>query len=182
MTSKLIILDRDGVINDDSDTFIKGPEEWHPIAGNLEAIARLNHAGFFPVIISNQSGLARGLLTLDDLNAIHNKMRRELNRYGGHVEAILFCPHGASENCDCRKPRPGLFRKAGERFSQDLSTVVAIGDSLRDLQAARVAGARPVLVRTGKGERTLRAHATEVGDAPVYVDLAQAVDALLSDR
>lgn len=182
MTTKLIILDRDGVINEDSDSFIKCPEEWHPIAGSLEAIARLNQAGFFPVVISNQSGLARGLLTLDDLNAIHNKMRRELNRYGGHIEAILFCPHGPSENCECRKPRPGLFRKAGERFCQDMSAVVAIGDSLRDVQAARSAGARPVLVRTGKGERTLRAHATELGNAPVYLDLAQAVNAVIGNR
>lgn len=182
MTGKLIILDRDGVINEDSDAFIKGPEEWHAIPGSLEAIARLNHAGFVPIIISNQSGLARGLFTLDDLNAIHSRMRNELAPYGGHVEAILFCPHGPAEGCVCRKPKPGLFQVARERFCQDLTEVVAIGDSIRDIQAARAAGARPVLVRTGKGMHTLRAHAPELGKTPIYDNLAQTVESLLISR
>lgn len=179
---RLVILDRDGVINEDSDAFIKNPDEWLPIDGSLEAIALLNRAGHLPVVISNQSGLARGLFSPDDLNAIHAKMRRELGRVGGHLEAIFFCPHGPDEGCSCRKPETGLFIAASQRLCETLEGVPAIGDSWRDIQAARRVGARPILVRTGKGESTLRAHSQHLPDVPVYDNLARAVDALLSDQ
>jgi D-glycero-D-manno-heptose 1,7-bisphosphate phosphatase len=181
MPGRIIILDRDGVINEDSPAFIKTPDEWRPIVGSLEAIARLNHKGYRPIVITNQSALARGLCTLDDLNAIHRRMREELTRVGGHLEAILFCPHGPEDRCECRKPRPGLFLQAAERFCQPLSGVIAIGDSLRDIQAARAVGCQPLLVESGKGVETLRDHPHISDDTLVCVDLAQAVDELLKE-
>ena len=179
MPGRIIILDRDGVINEDSPAFIKTPDEWHPIAGSLEAIARLNHGGFQPIVITNQSGLARGLCTLDDLNAIHRRMREELTRVGGHLDAILFCPHGPEERCHCRKPSPGLFFQAAQRFCQPLSGVIAIGDSLRDIEAARAVGGEPVLVESGTGAQTLRDHPQLKQTTLVFADLAHAVDELL---
>jgi D-glycero-D-manno-heptose 1,7-bisphosphate phosphatase len=176
---KLVILDRDGVINQDSDAFIKSPDEWIPLPGSLEAIARLNHAGYYVAIASNQSGLARGLLNIDQLNAIHQKMLDALSQIGGHIDSFFFCPHGPDEDCDCRKPKPGLFQQISDRMDVDLTDVPAIGDSLRDLEAAASMGASPILVLTGKGRKTL----TELkafGEVPVYEDLAAAVDALLA--
>ncbi len=174
----LIILDRDGVINHDSDDFIKSPEEWEPIDGSLEAIARLNHAGYRVVVITNQSGIARGLLDVDTLSRIHNKMRRMLTQLGGKLEAILYCPHGADDNCGCRKPKEGSFTELAQRLRIKLDNVPAIGDSLRDIEAAQAVGAQPILVKTGKGEATLA-----TGDVPdniaVYDDLATAVTVLL---
>lgn len=180
MTRRLILLDRDGVINEDSDSFITNPESWHPIPGSLEAIARLNRHGFLPVVISNQSGVGRGLLTLDDLNAIHSKMHQFLSRRGATVEAVLFCPHAPSANCSCRKPRTGLLELAARRFSHSLNGVIAVGDSWRDLVAARSVGAQGVLVRTGKGMRTLSEHSDTGALFPVFVDLCAVVDALLT--
>jgi D-glycero-D-manno-heptose 1,7-bisphosphate phosphatase len=174
----LIILDRDGVINHDSDEFIKSPVEWEPIEGSLEAIAKLNHAGYRVVVITNQSGIARGLLDIDTLSRIHSKMRRMLAQQGGKLEAILYCPHGPGEGCDCRKPLDGAFHELAHRLRIDLSNVPAVGDSLRDIQAALSVGARPILVKTGKGEKTLADPALPEG-IPVYDDLAAAVDALL---
>jgi D-glycero-D-manno-heptose 1,7-bisphosphate phosphatase len=174
----LIILDRDGVINHDSDDFIKSPEEWEPIEGSLEAIARLNHAGYRVVVITNQSGISRGLLDIDTLSRIHNKMRRVLTQVGGKLEAILYCPHGADDDCLCRKPKEGSFTELAHRLRVKLDNVPAIGDSLRDLQAAETAGARPILVKTGKGEKTL----SEGGmpeNVAVYDNLEAAVNALL---
>jgi len=179
---KLVILDRDGVINEDSDAFVKSPEEWHPIPGSLEAIARLNGAGYQVVVVTNQSGLARGLFDTRTLMRIHEKMERVLAVVGGRVNAVLFCPHGPDDDCDCRKPRPGLLEEAGRRLGTELTDVPAIGDSLRDLQAARAVGARPMLVRTGKGERTLAGGDPDLGGVPVYRDLAAAVDALLAEE
>lgn len=178
---KLIILDRDGVINEDSDEFIKTPEEWHPIAGSLAAIARLNQAGYRVVIATNQSGLARGLLTIDDLNAIHNKFLHSLAGEGGQIQGIFYCPHGPKEKCDCRKPLPGLLKQISERFYADLLGVPCIGDSLRDLQSAAAVGARPILVKTGKGERTL-VHPDLDPSIPIYNNLSDAVDALLHEE
>jgi D-glycero-D-manno-heptose 1,7-bisphosphate phosphatase len=175
---KLIILDRDGVINFYSDKFIRSPEEWKPIPGSLEAIARLNHEGYRVVVASNQSGVGRGLFDMATLNAIHSKMHKALLGVGGQIDAVFLCPHPAESDCECRKPKTGLFRQIAERFHTDLTGVPAIGDSLRDLQAAAQVGAVPNLVLTGKGKKT---HAA--GDLPqgtqVFSDLAQAVDALL---
>ncbi|MEK7991007.1 MAG: D-glycero-beta-D-manno-heptose 1,7-bisphosphate 7-phosphatase [Thiotrichaceae bacterium] len=178
---KLIILDRDGVINYDSDEYIKSPDEWHPIVGSLEAIARLNQADYRVIIVSNQSGVARGLFDLNTLHEIHAKMHRSLAEVGANVEAIFFCPHVNEDECNCRKPRPGMFHQIANRLGISLSNVAAVGDSLRDLQAAIAAGAKPILVLTGKGRRTLQDLA-EFGDVPVYDDLASVVDAILSQK
>ena len=151
---KLVILDRDGVINHDSDHYIKSPEEWVPIPGSLEAIARLCRDGWHVVVATNQSGLGRGLFDMDTLNAIHEKMTRAVAHVGGRIDAIFFCPHTNDDNCDCRKPRPGMLREIAARFNADLAGVPAIGDSLRDLKAAAAVGAQPVLVLTGKGRKT----------------------------
>ena len=175
---KLIILDRDGVINFDSDHFIKSPDEWKPIPGSLEAIGRLTREGWRVVVATNQSGLARGLFEMATLNAIHAKMHRAVAQAGGRIEAVFYCPHAADMNCGCRKPKPGLFTEIAARYSRDLHDVPAVGDSLRDLLAAATVGARPLLVRTGKGERTLAAGGMPE-NTPVYSDLSEAVDHLL---
>lgn len=148
---KLVILDRDGVINEDSDAYIKSPEEWNPIPGSLEAIARLNRHGYRVAVATNQSGVARGLFTLDTLARIHRRMLEAVRDKGGEIDAIFFCPHGPDDDCRCRKPAPGLYEEIADRLKTSLDNVYAIGDSERDLVAARAAGAQPVLVRTGKG-------------------------------
>jgi D-glycero-D-manno-heptose 1,7-bisphosphate phosphatase len=170
MPMKLIILDRDGVINVDSEQFIKSPEEWKPIPGALEAIARLNQWGWRVVVASNQSGVGRGLFGMDTLNAINDKMVRSLAQVGGRLDAIFFCPHAADSTCDCRKPKPGMLLQIGERFNVDLAGVPVVGDSLRDLQAAVAAGAKPYLVLTGKGEAT-RASPDLPDGTLIYPDL-----------
>lgn len=175
---KLVILDRDGVINKDSDQFIKTPDEWRPIPGSLEAIARMNHAGFRVVIATNQSGVGRGLFEMATLNAIHEKMHRALAQAGGHIDAVFFCPHTADSQCECRKPRTGMLKEIGVRFGVDLAGVPAIGDSLRDLLAAEAAGAQPILVLTGKGEKTLRDGGFPKNTV-IFPDLAFAASALL---
>ncbi|MDV3238697.1 MAG: D-glycero-beta-D-manno-heptose 1,7-bisphosphate 7-phosphatase [Gammaproteobacteria bacterium] len=180
---RLVILDRDGVINEDSDAYIKSPDEWIPIPGSLEAIARLNRAEYRVVVASNQSGLARGLFDADTLSRIHEKMHRALADVGGAIDAVFFCPHGPDDECDCRKPRPGLLQDIARRLNVSLRGVPAIGDSLRDLQAARSVGAQPILVLTGKGAKTqARLQAEGFGDIPVFADLAAVVDALLAER
>ncbi|MCL2875993.1 MAG: D-glycero-beta-D-manno-heptose 1,7-bisphosphate 7-phosphatase [Betaproteobacteria bacterium] len=151
---KLIILDRDGVINYDSEQFIKSPDEWRPIPGSLEAIALLNRWGWRAVVASNQSGVGRGLFDMDTLNAIHDKMLKSLAQVGGRIDAIFFCPHPADSTCNCRKPKPGLLIDIRERFHVDLTNVPIVGDSLRDLQAAEAVGGLPYLVLTGKGAKT----------------------------
>jgi len=175
---KLIILDRDGVINFDSDAYIKSPDEWSPIPGSLEAIARLTRAGYSVVIASNQSGLARGLFDQATLEQIHDKMRAAVAAAGGRIEAIFYCPHGPEDRCQCRKPRAGLLRDIATRFKVELKDVPAIGDALRDVQAARAVGARPILVQTGKGEAA-RQRGEGLDGVAIYPDLAAAVDALL---
>ena len=174
---KLVILDRDGVINQDSAQFIKSPEEWKPIAGSLEAIARLNQTGYQVVVATNQSGVGRGLLDMATLNAIHDLMHRRLAEVGGQVAAVFYCPHAADSGCSCRKPRAGLFEEIGRRFDVDLAGVPTIGDSLRDLQAAAAVGASPMLVLTGKGTKTRRDGGLPEG-TQVYANLAEAVGAL----
>ncbi len=175
---KLIILDRDGVINFDSDQYIKSPDEWRPIPGSLAAIARLNQAGYRVVVASNQSGIGRGLFDMSTLNAIHTKMHKLVGQAGGRIEAVFFCPHGADAGCDCRKPRPGRFEEIARRCRVDLNGVPTIGDSLRDLQAGMSMGCRPILVRTGKGLRTLAKGGLPEGTR-IFDNLATAVDALL---
>lgn len=175
---KLVILDRDGVINQDSAQFIKSPDEWVPITGSLEAIALLNQSGFRVAIATNQSGVGRGLFDMAVLNAIHDKMYRALGRLGGRIDAMFYCPHAADANCSCRKPKPGMFEEIGVRFGIELRGVPAIGDSLRDLQAASAVGAQPILVLTGKGEATQKA-----GDLPqgtwICADLASAAQRII---
>lgn len=173
----LIILDRDGVINYDSDDFIKSPAEWKPIEGSLEAIARLNYAGYRVIIITNQSAIAGGLLDVETLNHIHSKMRRMLAQVGGKIEAILFCPHGPKDEYLCRKPQDGSFSELASRLRITLKDVPAIGDSIEDILAAQAAGAAPILVRTGKGGKILAKEIPE--GVAVYDDLAAVVDALL---
>jgi D-glycero-D-manno-heptose 1,7-bisphosphate phosphatase len=154
--ARYILLDRDGVINHDSDEFIKSSAEWLPIDGSLEAIALLNQNGFHVVVITNQSGLARGLFDKKTLNSIHQKMRDEAAKFGGQIEAIYFCPHQTSDLCDCRKPKAGLLKQFAADYDVDLSQVYFIGDSLRDIQAAQTGGAMPILVKTGNGTKTLQ--------------------------
>ncbi|GAA5231617.1 D-glycero-beta-D-manno-heptose 1,7-bisphosphate 7-phosphatase [Verticiella sediminum] len=151
---KLVILDRDGVINQDSSNFVKTPDECIPLPGSLEAIARMNRAGWRVVVATNQSGLGRGLFDMDTLNAMHNKLRDELSVLGGQIEAFFICPHLPDERCDCRKPLPGMLLDIARRFDVDLAGVPAVGDSMRDLEAAAAAGCTPWLVRTGNGART----------------------------
>jgi len=176
---KLIILDRDGVINFGSVQFIKSPEEWKPIPGSLEAIARLTREGWRVVVATNQSGLARGLFEMATLNAIHAKMHKAVAHAGGRIEAVFFCPHSAEMDCGCRKPKSGLFNEIAARYGHDLRGVPAIGDSLRDLQVAASVGAWPLLVRTGKGEKTLAAGGLPE-NTTVFVNLSEAVDQLLT--
>jgi D-glycero-D-manno-heptose 1,7-bisphosphate phosphatase len=168
---KLLILDRDGVINKDSDQYIKSPDEWQPVPGSLEAIARLTQAGYRIVVATNQSGIGRGLFDMATLNAIHNKMHKAVNQVGGRIEAVFFCPDTDASKSPCRKPNPGMFHAIAERFNTPLANVPAVGDSLRDLQAAAAVGAKPILVLTGKGRKTKSA-----GDLPrgtdTFADLA----------
>lgn len=182
---RLIILDRDGVINEDSDEYIKSPEEWKPIPGSLEAIARLCRADFRIVIATNQSGVGRGLLTLDALNRIHVRMLEHIHQKGGEIDAIMVCPHRPDENCECRKPMPGMLTELARRLNLNLTGVPVVGDSIRDLEAAQAVGAAPVLVETGKGRasaETLR-HSEHLAGVPVYRDLAAfAADFLRSRR
>jgi D-glycero-D-manno-heptose 1,7-bisphosphate phosphatase len=175
---KLVILDRDGVINHDSAAYIKSPEEWKPIPGSLEAIALLSQAGYRVLVATNQSGVGRGLFEMATLNAIHDKMHRALGLAGGRIDGIFYCPHAQDAGCNCRKPKPGLLEEIAHRFGVDLNGVPFIGDSLRDLQAAVAVGAQPILVLTGKGKKTRKD-----GDLPagtvVHDDLAAAVRSLL---
>lgn len=183
---RLVILDRDGVVNADSSDFIKTPEDWTPIPGSLEAIARLCRAEYRVVIITNQSGVGRGLYTLDVMNKIHARMLELIRQKGGEIDALLFCPHAPDFGCACRKPQPGMFNELARRLKVNLNGVPAVGDSHRDLEAARAAGAQPVLVRTGKGVDTL--DAIQQGDdealrqVPVFDDLAAFVDHHMLDN
>ncbi|MCC5858879.1 MAG: D-glycero-beta-D-manno-heptose 1,7-bisphosphate 7-phosphatase [Ectothiorhodospiraceae bacterium] len=173
-----VILDRDGVINQDSDNYIRSVHEWQPLPGSIDAIARLSRAGWLVAVCTNQSGLARGLFTEDTLNAIHARLVELVEAAGGGIDGIFVCPHGPDDGCDCRKPRPGLLLRAAERLGFSLRDVPVIGDADRDLEAARAVGARPILVLTGKGQRTRNAGKAE--DVETYQDLSAAVDALLA--
>jgi D-glycero-D-manno-heptose 1,7-bisphosphate phosphatase len=178
---KLAILDRDGVINHDSDAYIKSPEEWVAIEGSAEAIARLSQNGYIVVVATNQSGIARGLFDTRTLQSIHQKMVRTVEDAGGKIAAIFYCPHADADHCACRKPADGLIREALRRFNIEPENAVSVGDSLRDLLAAKSAGIRqPVLVRTGKGEKTM--HDKKLpADTPVFADLERVVDTWLEE-
>lgn len=178
---KLVILDRDGVINKDSDEYIKSPEEFVAIEGSCHAIVRLKQAGYYVVIATNQSGVGRGLFDIETLNKIHLKLHNKMASMGVNIDGIFFCPHHPDDNCDCRKPKPGLFYEISQRFKIDLESAIAVGDSLRDIQAAKIAGALPVLVRTGKGAQTVRKK-TGLEGVPVYRNLAAVVDDILNGK
>lgn len=171
---KLVILDRDGVINHDSPDYIRSARAWQPIEGSLEAIARLTHADYRVVVASNQSGIGRGLFGYDELFAMHDKLTRLTGELGGRVDGIFFCPHAPDDGCECRKPAAGLFREIARRLQIALTRVPVIGDSWRDVSAARTAGARPILVRTGAGAETERERAGQLAGVPVFDDLAGA--------
>lgn len=178
MTDRYVILDRDGTINVDSDQFVKSPDEWLPIPGSLEAIAELNRHGYKVVVITNQSGVARGLFDLATLEAMHDKMRRMLAEIGGQIAAIYFCPHGPDDDCLCRKPSPGLFKTFAEEKRVDLKNVYSIGDSFRDIEASQAAGARPILVKTGKGKQTIQKHPQL--NLPIFENLYDAAKHIVS--
>lgn len=171
-----IILDRDGVINEESPFYIKSPEEWIPIPKSLEAIASLKNAGYRIFVATNQSGIARGLYTEEVLEKIHQKMAEHLAKLGASIDGIFYCPHHPNDGCDCRKPRPGLLLAIAKKFQVDLSKTLYIGDSLRDFQAAQKVGAKFSLVLTGNGKKTL---AENKLDTPIYADLFSLVNDLL---
>ena len=185
---QLVILDRDGVINHDSDDYIRSAEQWTPIDGSIEAIARLSKAGYTVVVATNQSGLARGYFDLDDLEAMHAKLSDAVESAGGQVGAIFYCPHGPDDECKCRKPLPGLIDAIEAEFNTSAESVPFIGDSLGDLQAGASKGCRLMLVKTGKGETTLKQLEPQAGDpnaytlngqsVEVFADLAHAIDAI----
>ena len=175
---KLVVLDRDGVINFDSAEYIKKPAEWKPIPGSLEAIARLNQDGYRVVVATNQSGVGRGLFEMAMLNAIHDKMHKALGQVGGRIDAVFYCPHAQDANCGCRKPKPGLLEDIAHRFNAELAGVPCVGDSLRDLQAAAAVGAEPILVLTGKGVQTAAAGGMPA-NTQTFADLDEAVKAIV---
>ncbi len=182
---KLIILDRDGTINEDRDDYVKSADEWVPIPGAIEAIARLNHAGWHVVVATNQSGLGRGLFDMGALNAMHAKLNQLLAKQGGRIDAVFFCPHPPDAACDCRKPLPGLVQQIGARYGVDLAKVPVVGDSLRDLQAGAALGCPVHLVRTGKcaalDDAQVAAIAAQVPGTTVHADLAAFAESLILD-
>ncbi len=175
-TNSWIILDRDGVINHDSDDYIKSPDEWELIEGSGLAIAKLNKLGFKVAVITNQSGIARGYFSLSTLGSIHQKLLDYIENQGGQIDAVYFCPHGPGDNCECRKPLAGMFKDLAEQHVVDLSNCYAIGDSIRDLEAGHSVNCKPILLKTGKGERSIETIKTKLSghwlhDVPVYDDL-----------
>lgn len=178
---KLIILDQTGVINQSSDAFIKTPDEWIPIPGSLDAIARLTHSGYRVVIVANQSGIGRGLLDMATYNAINDKMYKAVNQAGGRIDAIFFCPHTSVDKCTCRKPATGLLEEIMQRYGVNLKNAPAVGDSLKDLQAAAAVGAIPILVLTGNGKTTRTAKEIPAG-TQIFENLAAVADALAGEE
>ncbi len=178
---KLVILDRDGVINVDSDKYIKSPAEWQPIPGSIEAIARLHQGGFRIVVATNQSGIGRGLFDMATFNAMNDKMMELVFRQGGRIDALFFCPHTDAGNCGCRKPKTGMFEEIASRYHMDLKGVPCVGDAIRDLKAAEAVGGQPILVLTGKGEKT-RAEGQMPRKTQVFADLAEVSRHLVAAR
>lgn len=180
LEKKILLLDRDGVINFDSDDYIKSVAEWIPIPGSLEAIAEASKAGFRIFVVTNQSGLARGYFDQATLDAMHRKLIEGVEAFGGHIEAIYFCPHGPDDQCQCRKPNPGMLLQIQQDHRLNLEGVPLVGDSLKDIQCAHAVGATGILVETGKGLRTLEKHPAQLKDTPTYPDLQAAIQALLN--
>jgi len=176
---KIVVLDRDGVINFDSDSYIRSPDDWVPIPGSLDAIAALTKNGYRVAVATNQSGIARGFFDEETLHAIHRKMQRMVGEVGGRIDEIAYCPAGPDDDADCRKPKPGMLFELERRLGGSLKGMPMIGDSLRDLQAAVAAGATPMLVRTGNGLETERTLPDELAATPVFDDLSSAVGSLL---
>lgn len=168
-----IILDRDGVINHDSDDYIKSESEWMPLPRSIEAIVKLGQHGYRIAVITNQSGIRRGMFDLNTLESMHNKLRRLAQDAGGHVDCIYFCPHGPDDNCTCRKPKTGMYEQFALEHDIDLKGIPAVGDSYHDLQAAAAMGCLPMLVKTGKGLRTLQQHPNL--PYPIFEDLYDVV-------
>lgn len=179
--TKLIILDRDGVINEDSDNYVRSVEEWQPIPGSIEAIARLSKAGFIIAVATNQSGIARGYYPLSELETMHKKMNQLVQGQGGKIDCIKFCPHGPDDGCRCRKPQTGLVEQIEESLNQSARGGWFVGDTLRDLQCGSAMGCKPALVRTGKGERTI-AKGEGLKGVSVFNSLADFADDLLSQH
>ncbi|MBT7410390.1 MAG: D-glycero-beta-D-manno-heptose 1,7-bisphosphate 7-phosphatase [Methylococcales bacterium] len=180
---KIVLLDRDGVINHDSDNYIKSPDEWIPIPGSLEAIAKLNQAGYKVIVLTNQSGISRNYFTVDTLSKMHEKFYQLLENVGGHIEALFFCPHLPEDQCDCRKPKPGLFDELVKRMNlSDLNNTPYVGDSYKDIEVARKVNATPILVKTGKGERTISQHSNDLAKVGIYNNLADFVNDYLRLR
>lgn len=177
--TRYVIIDRDGVVNEDSDDYIKSVAEWIPIPGALEAMARLSATGFLVTVATNQSGLARGLFDIDALSTIHQALRQRVSALGGRIELVAFCPHGPDDGCDCRKPKTGLFREISRRLGAGLTNVPVIGDSMRDIVAGHAVGARPILVRTGNGRVTEAAMGASELKVEVVDDLAAAAELIL---
>ncbi len=184
MNQSLIVLDRDGVINHDSENYIKSAMEWKAINGSLNAISRLKKIGWKVVVATNQSGIGRNIFSLADLHAIHSKMFNSLSQFGVTLDAVFFCPHEPSYNCDCRKPSPGMLLEISQRFEVDTESIIMVGDSHRDLFAAHIAGAKPYLVKTGNGEKTLSDHEMGKKEIPkntkVFDSLSNLVDSIVS--
>ena len=176
---KLIILDRDGVINEDSDDYIKSPDEWIPIAGSLEALGKLSQNGFKVIIITNQSGIGRKIFSIEMLNAIHKKMSINLAQYGGVIDGIFFCPCAPEENCNCRKPKSGLYNEVSDRLQISLENVFCVGDEITDIQAAQNARAKPILVKTGK-ENDDSGNIPK--NIPIYDDLLSFVNKVITEK
>ena len=180
---KLVILGRDGILNEFRDDHVKAPEEWYPIPGALEAVSRLNHAGWHAVVATNQSGIGRGMIDMASVNAVHADMLKQLQAVGGRIDAVFFCPHTPEDQCDCRKPLPGLMRDIGKRYGIDLKHVPLVGDTLRDLQAAQAAGCEPHLIRSGRasvlGPELVELMVDQVPGTRVHDDLAAFAEHLL---
>jgi len=170
----MVILDRDGVINHVAEDDVTTVDGWSPIPGSIEAISRLKKAGYLVTIATNHSGIARGLYSETELQQMHDKMQKMLSARGASIDGIFYCPHGPEANCICRKPKPGLLFQIAKKFDIDLSETPLVGDNISDIQAAKMANAKPILVRTGKGEYVMQ-HFPEALDVPVYDDLAHFV-------
>ena len=175
---KLVVLDRDGTLNAEPEDFLRDPEDWQPLPGALEAVARLHHGGWRLVIASNQSGIGRGLFDVAQMNAVHARMHKLVAAAGGRIEAVFFCPHAPDEDCPCRKPAPGLLEEIGRRTGVPPAQMVVVGDSVRDMQAAVAVGAQAHLVRTGQSAEGCP---TDLPDGvQVHPDLSAFADALLN--
>lgn len=182
MSRRLVILDRDGVINHDSDEFVKSPAEWLPIDGSIDAIARLSQAGFTIAVATNQSGIGRKIIDRPALEAMHDKLRSLVRDAGGDVDRIAYCPHHPDDGCDCRKPAPGLLNQLSRQYGMPLDGVPFVGDSTRDLEAARAVNARPILVLTGDGEKTAAAMKNRGDAVETFADLDAAASALIAEN